>query len=328
MSKKLNELKTVESPEYKKPKSKRTTTSSSPIKVPLPPLAKRQAKVDWTEVMKLRQTHNERLDSDSSTFYYEKAFESPERATHTRFYSKNSTEFTKTSLASPTSLSRKNRAKMNESANLTMNATISNPSPMKLAFDLSLIDRIDDYERTLFEDAGKSESTDKIKRELQGWTEFYSDLDLVSNSQERAVAARRIAHNSQKMISRLLSLHDQHTKRCTSYIESMKETILGLKREVVLALRLKEALVVNSMDKERIEREIEDMYENGDDFNYANFTTSARRLLDKGESQLTYYLMEAYKELCKDRQFPSVENPDINVSSMARWESEMKLKFM
>jgi len=278
--------------------------------------------------MKLRQAESDLNESLNSSFFYEKAFETPERTTQHRFFSKNTTDETRTTLGSPRSLPRKNRTRLSESVELTLNATVANHSRTKLAFDFSLIDNIEDYERNLIEETDRAENIEKIKKEFQTWTDFYADLDLVANSQERAVAARRVAGSSQKLLTRLISLHDQHIKRCTKYTDTMKETILGLKREILLALKLKEAMVVKSMDKERMEKEIEDMFENGDDFNYKNFTSSARKLLDRGESQLTYFLIEAYKELCKDRQLPSVENPDINVNSMARWETEMKMKFM
>jgi hypothetical protein len=327
MRRKPNEFKFVESPSQTKHSSYRTSTACSPSKVPLPPLARRQAKVDWTEVMSKRQMQTDQEITETISFYYDKAFESPEHTSNQRFFSKNSTEETQATMPSPSSIPRRNKAKLSESAEFTLQISESHRSNTKLAFSFSLIDRIDEIERSFIEDADKAETLDKIKKEHKTWVEVYGQLDGVLSSQERAVSARRIAHNSQKLLCRMIDLHEQHTQRCSKYAEDLKEVIVTLKREVMLALKLREALVVNSMDRERMEKEIEEMFGIDDDFNYESFTTSARRLLEKGESQLTHNLIEAYKELAKERQLPRVHDPDISLSSLGRWETEMKLKF-
>lgn len=326
MQKRLNESQLIYTASLTK-RSKRYTASNSPSKVPLPPLAKRLAKVDWTEVMKMRQTQSDLNVSETErSFYNERAFETSRNSTQSRFFGKKTTEDTAISLASPASLPRRNKVKLNETLEKTLNATMSNYSQLRLPFDSSLIDRVDEYERTLLDDVNKAETADKIQKELQTWTEFYSELDLIQSSQERAVVARRIAHNSQRLVSRLLDLHNQYAVRCTRQTEAMKETIVALKREVMLALKLKEALTLTSMDRERIDKEIEEMFETGED--YSEFTLKTRKLLDKGESQLTVYLFEVYRELCKERPLPHVIDHDINISSVMRWEAEMKRKFM
>jgi hypothetical protein len=277
--------------------------------------------------MKRRQMQTEPEVAETISFYYDKAFESPEHTSNQRFFSKEPAEETRTTMPSPQSVPRRNRARLSGSAEFTLQVSEFHRSNTKLAFSFSLIDRIDELERSFFEDVDKAETLDKIKKEHQTWVECHGDLDGVQSSQERAVSARRIAHNSQKLLSRMIGLHEQHTQRCSKYAEALKETIGTLRREVMLALKLKEALVVNSMDRERMEKEIEEMFGNEDEFNYESFTTSVRRLLEKGESQLTHTLIEAYKELAKERQLPRVMNPDISLSSLGRWETEMKMKF-
>jgi hypothetical protein len=325
MAKKLNEMRHTESPDVHNQSSGRITPSmlSSPTKV-LPPLARRSGKVDWTEIMKRRQVSAEQAVGSSPSFYYERAFESPEQANHLRFYSKTSAEETGSTGPSPDLHRHKHKAKRR--ANKSYDSIGPDASVQRLAFSVSLIGRIDDEERRLVSEG--AETVDRIKSEQQVWDGLYAELDTVACSQERAVAARRLARNSQKLVSRAVGLYETHTDYCTKYIRAMKDQIMTLKREVLLALQLKEALVLKSLDQERIRLEIEEMYADGEDFNFENFTNSARRLLDRGESQLTYYLMEAYKELAKDRELPNVESPNIKLGSLPRWEQEMRGKFM
>lgn len=328
MPKKPNDFKLPETPDAKQPSIK-IGMSSSPKKVPLPPLARRVAKVDWTEIMKKRHASMEHIQRDpDSSFYNDKAFESPEKPIHQRFYSQMSTEEIRSELPSPEKPHHSSKVKRNRKANRSIDLTETTRSISKLAFSVSLLDRIDEEERKMMQEGNKAETLDRLRHEQQVWGEYYIELDSLCNSQERAVASKRVAHNYQRLLSRALSLHDQHFTYCTDHIEKMMATMRILKREVVLALKLKEALVVKSLDREKIRKEIEEMFDNGDDFNYENFTLSARKLLDRGESQLTYHLLEAYTELAKDRHFPNTETINVTLGPLSRWEHEMRNKFM
>lgn len=326
MPKKPNGQKHSDSPELRHPTLR--TSHSSPKKMPLPPLARRSNKVNWMEIMRKRQPSIDKIESDSTNFYYDKAFDSPDKANYQRFYSQISGEDTRSGAPSPEKLKSRSNTKLLGKMNKSFDIADSSRSNSRLAFSVSLLDRIDEEERKLMSDGDQGETLDKLKKEQKIWTDLYNDLDNLSNPLERAVAARRVAHNSQKLLDRVLSLHDQHYKHCTKHINALNETIGTLKREVLMALKLKEALVVKSLDQERIQKEIEDMFENGDEFNYENFTISARRLLDREESQLTYHLIEAYTELAKDRQFPSTEIPELKLGSLPKWEQEMRMKFL
>jgi hypothetical protein len=327
MSKNPKEFKFAETPEPSKLSALKPTPSPSPHQT-LPPLARRQAKVDWTDVMKRRQASVDIGEADdTSSFFYEKAFESPHRASHQRFYSKRSTEATRSELPSTETPMPIHKHRFKRRANQSLDFGDSSFSP-RLVFSGSLLDHIDEAEHRLHNDADKAETIEKLRTEQQVWTEIYAELDSVVNSQERAVAARRVAHNTQKLLSRAIGLHEQHFTYCTKHIEEMQRTMRILKREVMLALKLKEALVMKSSDKERLRKEIEEMYDHSEDFNYEAFTSSARKLLDRGESQLTFFLLDAYNELAKDRSLPDTEIPQLTLGSLSRWEQELRMKFM
>jgi hypothetical protein len=323
MPKKPKEFRLSDTFDLPKQATLKTPTSAQKM---LPPLSRRQAKVDWTEVMKMRHQSVDLAGGDTGSFYYDQAFDSFETTNHQRFYSKNLTEEVVRTPDNVTKASqmRRLRERFNHSVDISQHTP---PGQNKLGCGLSLIKRVDEEERKASEDAASAETLDKIHREKEVWDECYAELDTVTSTQERAVAARRIAHNSQKLLGRVLSVYEQHSTHCSKNTEAMKSTIKTLQREVILALKLKEALVVKSLDKERLRMEIEAMYDNGDDFNYESFTSSARKLLDRGESQLTYFLLEAYNELCRERIIPEMEDDEVVLESFAKWEHEMMLKF-
>jgi hypothetical protein len=274
----------------------------------LPPLARRQAKVDWTDIMQRRQVS---VAASDITFYHEKAFDSPHQASNRRFYSRLVAEEIVVPYRKHKSLER-------------VSQSFEDQTRSRLAFGASLISRIDDEERKSM--VGQSENIELIKSAQQVWTSLLTELD--NFPQERTAAARRLALNSQKLVSRAVSLHEQHLSSCSKFIEALKASNEMLKEKADVELKLKEALVVKALDQERLRKEIDHLFENSEDFNYEDFTSSARKLLDRRESQLTHFLIEAYKELTKDRQMPSVVNSDIKLGSLPRWEEEMRRKFV